>query len=145
MTPTEKTIAPKIQYVPDYPNQHGYWKCSVCHSSFYGGGSAIHSSKECTSSGYSSCVYHYGDAEIHRLASGLTRFGLSWLHGCFTELAILKAHSKLENLEALLKQYEQDLFQAKSVEKAAADIEVTRKFLNQVDLTSPPPTLELGK
>lgn len=80
-------------------------------------------------------VYHYGDGDIHRIRSGLHTFGLAWLHGCWTELAIARPHNLLEgNLEAFLEQYKRVLFAAKDdTDKAIAESEYNamREFMQQ--------------
>lgn len=117
-----------IEYDSSHSLSYGYWRCRECDNSFYGGGEALHKNS-CSQSGYDSCNYCYGDAEIKRIKSYFVSFGLEGLHGCWTELAILRKHTQIEKLDEKVEVYRSKLLAVKDAETATKEADAMKQFL----------------
>jgi NAD-dependent SIR2 family protein deacetylase len=126
-------LAANIEYNSSLESTHGHWRCTECNSKFYGGGEALHR-QNCSQKGYESCNYCYGDAEIKRISSLLSNFGIEHFHACWTELAILRKHLVIEDLDEKIDVYRSQLIKVKDVKIANREADAMKAFL----LAKPP-------
>jgi hypothetical protein len=71
-----------LAYRPDIKGSYGYWRCSLCGMTFYGGGQSLHKTncpdKEKSldpDGGYANCCYYFGRRDVERAIERARRSG----------------------------------------------------------------------